>query len=144
MDDIFVDDCVAVKLENPLDPRFVGFVKWLSAVGVLVTSKKILSEYNRSLSKGGPSTFITVLNELQKDGRIRFFSNGDLKDFPISSHVARKLRSNKGDWWHIRAVMLSDEHRALSFDVNFKFDLTHFPGYSAKAGSYPEDIDLAC
>lgn len=144
MDDIFVDDCVAVKLENPLDPRLSGFVKWLSTVGVLVTSKKILSEYHRSLSVGGPSNFITILNKLQIDGRIRHFSNGDLKAFPISNRIARKLRSNKADWWHIRVVMLSDKRRALSFDINFKYDLTHFPGCSAKAGSYPEDIGLAC
>lgn len=133
--DIFVDDCVAVRLENPLDPKLHGFLIWLESEGSLVVTKKIVAEYSASLSRGGSSTFIALLSKLQRQGRQVFISSKELKDFKIPPKTSRKLKSNKKDWWHLKAVIISPRKIALSFDNNFISDVNGYPGCSANASS---------
>lgn len=139
--DVFVDDCVAARLENPLDPKLRGFLSWLRERGSLVLSKKIVAEYHGSLSRGGSSTFIAVLSQLQREGREVFFSNEVLKAYKFSKALERTLRSNKKDWWHLKAVVLSPRRLAVSFDVAFLADINSFPGVVAKASRDPESLD---
>lgn len=138
--EIFVDDCVAVRLENPLDPKLRNFLLWLSEHGSLVLSPKIIAEYAASLSRGGSSTFIALLSKLQRENRQVHFSNEQLKNFSFAKKMKRNLRSNEKDWWHLKAVLLSPRKIALSFDCSFIFDVNNFPGYGASASSVADDL----
>lgn len=140
MKDIFVDDCVAVRMENPLDPNLIGFTRWLSRDGVLVTSKKVLGEYGASLSSGGSSTFLTIVERLGREGRVNFISNEQLKGFRFSKATERTLGSNRKDWPHIKAVILSSRKLALSYDVEFCRDVNEFPRVRALASRNPSDL----
>lgn len=138
--DIFVDDCVAARLENPMDPRLRGFLQWLESEGALVLSQKIIAEYKGSLAGRGSSTFIALLSKLQRDGRQFFADNETLKQFGIPRRIERSLRSNRKDWWHIRAVLLSPRKLAISFDRNFVRDLNDYPGVGARASHRVTDL----
>lgn len=132
--DIFVDSCVAIRLENPLDPDFVDFLEWLLLYGAPVLTPKILKEYNDSLDAGS-SNFIAIINACQREGRVVDLSNEALKALRFSKKVEKHLQSNKKDWWHIKAVILSPRKIAVSFDAKMVGDINNFPGYKAKAGN---------
>lgn len=137
--DIFVDDCVAVRLENPIDESLKEFLEWLFLHGTLVITNKILHEYNSSLNAGS-SNFIAVLNSCTKDNRVHLIDNIDLKKFRFNKKIERNLLSNKKDWWHIKAVLLSPRKIAISFDKNFIRDINDFPGYVAHASRRISDL----
>lgn len=131
--DIFVDDCIAVRLENPLDIKLKSFLEWLEVNGSLVLTPKIIAEYQASLSLCAGSTFLTILNKCISEGRCVEFTNQDLKLFRFKKKDSSKLRSNTKDHWHLKAVMLSPRKIAVSRDNNFIHDVNNFPGYGATA-----------
>ncbi|HET6806377.1 MAG TPA: hypothetical protein VFH59_13150 [Frateuria sp.] len=139
MKDIFVDDCVAVRLENPVDEKLKSFLEWLWRHGTLVVTNKILVEYGASLDAGS-SNFFVILNECIKHERILKIDNDQLKALRFSKRVERSLLSNRKDWWHIKAVLLSPRKLALSFDNNFLRDVNGFPGAAARASRSPDDL----
>lgn len=139
--DIFVDSCVAVRLENPLDPQFVDFLAWLAVKGAPVLTPKLLKEYGDSLSLGA-SNFIAILNACQRDGRVIEFTNDEMKALSFTKKQERELQSNRKDWWHIKAVLLSPRKLALSFDTKFVIDVNAFPGYRARAAKKPVDLSF--
>jgi hypothetical protein len=139
MKDVFVDDCVAIRLENPLDESLRSFMQWLSTHGTLVITKKILAEYGASLDPG-TSNFIAILNVCIRDARILEISNQELKKLRFPKKIERFLTSNRKDWWHIKAVLLSRRKLALSFDNAFVRDVNKFPGANAKASRSPVSL----
>jgi hypothetical protein len=137
--DIFVDSCVAVRLENPVDPSLVGLLEWLAEHGAPVITPKILKEYNDSLDACS-SNFIAIINACQRDGRFIEISNDELKSLSFSKKIEKKLLSNRKDWWHIKAVILSPRKLAISFDNNFVQDVNNFPGHKARASRSAADL----
>jgi len=139
--DVFVDSCVAVRLENPVDPEFLEFLLWLSKNGSPVITKKILKEYYDSLGRGA-SNFMVILDACQRDGRFFEISNDDLKSLRFTKKQESGLLSNRKDWWHIKAVLLSPRKLAISFDNNFVNDLNSFPRFNAKAAAKPSELSF--
>lgn len=151
--DIFVDNNIACRFSNPMNPHLKAFVKWLfiddkSEEGknraYLAVSHKLIAEYNSSNSGSKQQTSIFVLmNKLTREGRLVFISNDQIKAFKkekFKKHVIKKMLSNKKDWDHIPVVMLSNRKYALTNDDNFKKDLKNFPGYNATVEDSPEKI----
>lgn len=139
--DVFVDANIAKNFCNPLDDDYKAFVEWLFMVGVLVTSNKILSEYNRSSGSATSATSIgAIIARLTRDGRLRKFSNAELKAFGIPKHVERRLQSNRLDHEHLKCVMLSEREFALTNDRKFINDLSGYPGHSATVARRPKGL----
>ncbi len=153
--DIFIDNNVAGKFSNPQDKEYLRLTKWLLYFDIndeankdnyahLVVSKKLLVEYYRSSMGANSSTAIPVIiSKLQKEGRLILLSKQQLQQFKrtyFSKTIERKFRSNREDRELIPVVLLSDRKYAITYDVNFTYDLENFPGFSVFVRKRPEDI----
>lgn len=150
--DIFIDNNIACRFSNPMDPNLKELVKWIMTYdedkdeenAYLVVSNKLLSEYLSS-SRGayGNTSIPTIIAKLTKENRLIKISNEQIKDFQatyFTNKVKKKLRSNNEDRNHIPVVLLSDRKYVLTNDTNFTFDLEHFPGFVVVISSRPENI----
>lgn len=154
MKDIFIDSNIASRFCNPMDAEYKKLISWLLKYNkdkdekmdcaYLVTSQKIVKEYKAANRENFSLTNISVVIDLlTKQGRINNISNQQIKEFQIakfSSKVKKKLRSNKKDWQHIPAVLLSKRQYALAIDDNFGYDVLNFPGSKAIVSKRPENL----
>jgi len=144
MKDIIVDNTVAKNFSNPLDPNYKEFIRWLSNTGVLVVTQRLIAEYSRTCAASGSNTSMPVLiDHLQRNGRLKKFSNTMLRNFRFTERIRRSLRSNGEDHDTIKAVMLSVRKFALSHDTNLRHDINKFPGHRARAERRPQDLPYA-
>lgn len=140
--DLFVDSNLSGHFAKPVKPEYRELIQWLSEEGWLVTCQSLIREYHAAV-RGATSqtTLVAIVGRLQRDGRIRRFSNKDLREFSMSTAVQRRLRSNPADHDFIKVVLLSDRKLGLSEDRNLTRDINNYPGYQAKIASAPSEID---
>ena len=151
--DLFIDNNIASKFNNPADPHYKELIEWLKDNHVitdeddrayLMVSKKLLAEYYRSCRAARGATAIpAIIDKLGREGRLVKISNDQIKEFKqeyFTPKVIRKLRSNKEDRDHIPVVLLSERKYALARDINFTSDLEGFPGFSVFVCKRPEDM----
>ena len=154
--DIFIDNNIANKFSNPQDKEYIKLTEWLLHFDIkdlenineyahLVVSKKLLVEYLRSNQNTFVNTSIPmIVAELQKQGRLIFISNDEIKEFKnkfYTKTVEKKLKCNNEDREHLPVVLLSDRKYALSLDENFIFDLKNFKGYNVTIEKRPQDLN---
>ncbi len=153
--DIFIDTNIASRFSNPMDKEYKKLVQWLMKNDIsapnfeedawLVLSKKLENEYNRSNQHPNSLTAIPmIIFKLQREERINFISNSQIKDFKgthFTKKVERKLLSNEEDREHIPVVLLSDRKMVLTFDENFTKDLRQFSGFEVVIESRPEKLN---
>ena len=154
--DIFIDNNIASKFCNPLDPEYKKLVKWLITKteieeGVvdeqnahIVYSNKLLTEYIRSAKDARSNTSMpAIIDKMTREGRYIKISNAEIKDFQkeyFTKKVLKNLLSNKEDKEHIPVVMLSERQFVLAYDVNFTHDLENFKGFKGQVEKRPEDL----
>lgn len=150
--DIFIDNNIACRFCNPIDPQLKELIRWLMASeeghdgenAYLVVSQKLLAEYLSSCRGAYGNTSIPVIIEkLTREKRLIKISNEQIKVFRttyFSKSVANKLRSNEEDRNHIPVVLLSDRKYALTNDANLTHDLNNFPGFVVLVSNRPEEI----
>jgi hypothetical protein len=153
--DIFIDNNIASRFSNPMDTEYKKLVTWLTKNDSdrpdydndswLVISKKIEAEYNRSNQHPNSKTAIPmIIFKLQKEERINFISNRQIKDFKaehFTKKIERNLMSNEEDREHLPVVLLSDRQMALTIDDNFSKDLKKFAGFNPIVESRPEKLN---
>ncbi len=153
--DIFIDNNIASRFKNPADPEYIKLRDWLvlfreikegeeDTNAHLVVSQKLLGEYNRSNYNNKEGQNITaIISRLQKQGRLIFVKNQEIKDFKeehFTKKIERKLSCNQEDREHIPVVLLSHRKYALSIDDAFVNDLLTFPKFQALACKRPEEM----
>ena len=153
--DIFIDNNIASRFKNPADPEYIKLRDWLvlfreinegeeDTNAHLVVSQKLLGEYNRSNYNNKEGQNITaIISRLQKQGRLIFVKNQEIKDFQqehFTKKTERKLSCNQEDREHIPVVLLSHRKYALSIDDAFVNDLLSFPKFQALACKRPEEM----
>jgi hypothetical protein len=121
MNDIFIDNDVAINLVTPLSEPFKLFLNWLYQEGALVCNQKLKCEYIR-----GNQTLSIVIDRLHRDGRINFISNNKLKGFAFTKTEEKSFLSNKKDRDNLKTVFLSFRKLAISHDNNFISDVNNF------------------
>ena len=153
MKDIFIDNNVASRFSNPLDPEYLKLIRWLKKYdpanirncAILVVSIKLLEEYYSSAMYAKSNTSIPIIiDQLTREGRLRKFTNLTIKDFirtKYTKKISKNLRCNRKDRNHIPIVLLSQRQFAISIDDNFIYDLINFPGYHVTAVKRPELIN---
>lgn len=149
MKDIFIDNNIACRFSNPMDPEMVKLINWLvfsnkGDKAILVVSKKLLEEYCASSIGAKSETAIpSIINTLIIEGRLNIVSKQQIEQFKndyFSKARINKMRSNAEDRDHIPVVLLSDRKYALTNDSNFTYDLNHFPGFTVLVSNRPELI----
>lgn len=149
--DIFIDNNIACRFANPMDPKMKKLINWIMKNeegsednAILVVSDKLLHEYIASCQGANGSTSIPmIVGKLTKEGRLLKISNAEIKEFQrkyFTKKVEKSLRSNQEDRNHIPVVLLSDRKYALTNDEKFTYDLEHFPGFKVLACSRPENM----
>lgn len=140
--DIFVDTTVAKTFCNPVDQHYKDFIKWLLREGCLVVTNKILGEYvGASGASPSETNIVVIIAQLTRDGRLLKFTKQQLDEFRFTTRTERRLRCNRKDHPHVKAVLLSERKLAVSLDDNFRYDVNNFPGYRAVARRRPEELD---
>lgn len=152
--DIFIDNNIACRFANPMDPEMKKLIDWLmknvegsDKNAIMVVSPKLLHEYLASCQGAyGMTSIPMIINQLTREGRLTKISNAQIKDFQMkffSKKVEKNLRSNQEDRNHIPVVLLSERKYALTNDEKFTYDLRHFPGFKvlvcSKPGNLPYD-----
>ncbi len=151
--DIFIDNNIACRFSNPMDPNMIELVSWLmdnrgdhSNHAFLAVSKKLLEEYLSSCRGGGNASSTSmpmIVDRLGREGRLSFISKKKIdrfKEMYYTKRVVNHFLSNAEDREHIPVVLLSDRKFALTKDRNFAADLMRFPGFSPVVSGRPEDI----
>lgn len=149
--DIFIDNNIACRFSNPMDPEMKKLIAWIMEYeegshnnAMLVVSDKLLREYIASCQGAyGATSIPTIIGKLTREGRLTKVTNADIKGFQniyFTKTVERNLRSNQEDRNHIPVELLSEREFALTNDRNFTFDLEHFPGFRVIVSSRPENL----
>ena len=63
---------------------------------------------------------ITIINKLTIDGRLVNFSNDDLKSLTFPKKIVQKCQQLKKDYWHVKAILLSNRKMAIIIDEAFR------------------------
>jgi hypothetical protein len=152
MKDIFIDNNIASRFTNPLDPEYKKLIKWLMEYdedkpeqnAYLVVSNKLLKEYYASAQHASTATSIPVIiDALTRQGRKITITNEEIKTFKqkhFTKKNEKKMRCNNEDREHMPVVFLSTRKYALAIDDAFVYDLTHFPSFTARVEKRPEDL----
>lgn len=149
--DIFIDNNIACRFSNPMDPEMKKLILWLMAYdekrndnAILVVSDKLLHEYFASCQNAASASSIPmIVNQMVKEGRLVKISNEEIKTFKnkyFTKAVVKKLHSNNEDRNHIPVVCLSERKYALTRDDKFTEDLKNFPGFKVLVCSKPQDM----
>lgn len=153
--DIFIDNNIACRFANPVDPNYKNLVAWLNDNHVipenqeddrayLVVSNKLLKEYLSSCRGAFATNAIpNIVNKMLREGRLVKISNDQINEFKsayFTKAVERKLTSNAEDRNHIPVVLLSERKMALTNDEKFTYDLVNFPGFTVIVSDRPEQI----
>jgi hypothetical protein len=119
--DIFIDNCYACQLNNPLKDEQKDFIEWLRESGFLVVSQKWIVEVMRSNMGAASARNISVIVDLlTRNKRLIIISKNDLASFTLP----RILRSNKEDWVHVRTVGMSSRKLAVTVDEKLQQDIS--------------------
>lgn len=151
--DLFIDNNIACRFSNPMDPAMKDLVSWLFSNNVekpehnafLVVSNKLLNEYFDSCKYAQGNTAITIIiGTLTRQGRLNKFSNREIKDFKqkyFTKTIERKFQSNKKDHDHIPIILMSERKYALTRDKAFAKDICSISGFKPTVAMRPQDID---
>ena len=142
--DLFVDNNVAKNFKNPSDPEYIKLMAWLFTEGHLVVTPKLMAEYLASNQGNFGQSIITIINKLTIDGRLVKFSNDELKALTFPKKIEQKCQRLKKDYWHVKAILLSNRKMAIIIDEAFRNAVNEHPmhgGVKACAVSRPEAID---
>jgi len=150
--DIFIDANVAKNFSNPVDPEYKKLILWLieSSEAHIVMSKKLYDEYGHAnIGAKSSSNIIAILKIMGKikegKNRIIDISNDEIDSFYINHPIRDrklKIRYNRlgKDQKHIPLVLLSCRKFALTYDQNFSYVLTKYPGFKVRVEKRPEDL----
>lgn len=137
--DFFIDTNIAKNFMNPADPEYKKLLSWLFKEGVWVVNQKLLVEYGST-----NQTILVLINELQKQGRIKKFETSELDKFLFEKSFEKRLISNKKDWIHLKTIWLSTRKIGITIDSGLRNDVKNSPlqnGIQPRAVSRPQDID---
>ena len=142
--DIFIDNNVAKNFKNPVDPHYKKLIDWLYECGHLVLSQKLLKEYYDSNRGNWGQSIITIINRPTKDERLVRISNEQMENLRFPKRLDEKYQRLNKDYWHIKAILLSNRKLAIIIDSNFRNAINDHPkhdGVSACAVSRPEEVN---
>lgn len=122
MKDIFIDTNVAKHLANPLTDEYKELVKWLVNDGALVMSDYLLAEYGK-----GNQNLSVIISRLQATGRLNSLSKQQINGLRFTKKIERRLESNRKDWNHIKAILLSKRKIAIALDIKLMGDINTYP-----------------
>jgi hypothetical protein len=137
--DLFVDNNVAKNFKNPADPEYQKLMDWLFREGHLVLTQKLLNEYLSSNQGNFGRSIITIINQLTIDGRIVKFSTEELKALTFKKRLDEKCQKLNKDYWHLKAILLSNRKLAVIIDKAFREAVNNHPiheGIQAQAVSF--------
>ncbi len=118
--DIVVDTNVMRLYDKQKDPKFVKLFSWIKDKGVLTVSRKLVNEY----SGIGKDHIMTLLNKLNRDGRLNHISKSQLSAFTDDRHF--NYTCNRKDIVHARTVFLSHRKKCIAFDKKFRSAINRF------------------
>lgn len=142
--DLFVDNNVAKNFKNPADPEYRKLMNWLFTEGHLVLTHKLNMEYLASNQGNFGQSIITIINKLTIDGRLVKISTEEMKAFTFPKSLDKKCLKLNKDYWHLKAILLSNRKAAIIIDKAFRDAVNNHPkhnGIQACAVARPEDID---
>ena len=142
--DLFVDNNVAKNFKNPADPEYRKLMDWLFHEGHLVLTQKLLIEYLSSNQGNFGQSIITIVNQLTIEGRIVKLSTDELKALTFKKKLDEKCLKLNKDYWHLKAILLSNRKTAIIIDKAFRDAVNSHPKYEgvqACAVARPEEID---
>jgi len=122
--DIVIDANVMRLYDKPKDTSIKRLFLWLRKSGTLACNRLLIAEYNRSSNP----LIMTLINELQRDGRYNLFANNTIYSFSMDTHF--NYTCNRQDISNARLVFLSNRKRLVSFDKNLRKDINSFPKVS--------------
>lgn len=139
--DIFVDTNLGKNFCNPVDPELKEFIRWLFYQGSLVISNRILREYCDSCQHStSRSSILVIIAHQTKRKRLTKISNIQLAAVVLTKAEIRRIRSNRKDHEHLKALMLSRRKMALTGDTKFAYDVVNLPRIRGLAKRHPEDL----
>jgi hypothetical protein len=142
--DLFVDNNIAKNFKNPADPEYKRLVDWLFREGHLVITQKLLSEYLASNQGNFGRSIITIVDQLTREGRIVKISTEEMKALKFPKKLEEKCQKLNKDYWHLKAILLSNRKLAIIIDVAFRDRVNDHPkhgGVQAIAVARPEEVD---
>ena len=142
--DLFVDNNVAKNFKNPADPEYLKLMGWLFKEGHLVITPKLMAEYSASNQGNFGQSIITVINQLTIDGRLVRISTEEMKAVKFPKTIDKKCLKLNKDYWHLKAILLSNRKIAIIIDKAFRDAVNNHPkfdGIQAYAVARPEEID---
>jgi hypothetical protein len=137
--DIFLDSNIVKNFSNPLDIEYKKLFQWISTIGYLVVSQKLLVEYGRT-----NQNLSVLVNKLLADGRLIKFESKELNKIKFKKSILKTLKSNTEDQLHMKVILLSDRKIAIIIDKNFRSDVNNYPkfkGIKPQAVARPEEIN---
>lgn len=87
---------------------------------------------------------MSIITRLTKAERIVMISNEKLKTLKFSKTIDKKCLKLDKDYWHVKAILLSNRKMAIIIDEAFRNAVNEHPmhgGIKACAVSRPEAID---
>lgn len=142
--DLFVDNNVAKNFKNPADPEYDKLIQWLFNEGHLVLSQKLLKEYHDSNRGNYGQSILSIISRLTKEERIVMISNEQLEALTFPKTIDKKCLKLNKDYWHLKAILLSNRKAAIIIDKAFRDAVNNHPkfdGVQACAVARPEEID---
>lgn len=142
--DLFVDNNVAKNFKNPADPAYQRLMKWLFTAGYLVITPKLLAEYHASNQGNFGQSIFTIIDQLTRDGRLVKISTEEMKAVKFPKRLNEKCLKLNKDYWHLKAILLSNRKMAIIIDKAFRDAVNNHPKFNdiqACAVSRPEEID---
>ncbi|MCY7360421.1 MAG: hypothetical protein LH609_23775 [Rudanella sp.] len=142
--DLFVDNNIAKNFKNPADPEYERLIKWLFEKGHLVLTQKLLKEYHDSNRGNYGQSILSIIARLTKEERIVMISNEQLEILRFSKTIDKKCLKLNKDYWHLKAILLSNRKMAVIIDKAFRDAVNCHPkheGIQACAVARPEEID---
>lgn len=144
--DIFIDNNIAKNFKNPADPEYQKLMGWLFKEGHLVITQKLLLEYHASNQGNFGQSIFTIIDQLTRDGRLVAISNEEMKAVKFPKRLDEKCLKLNKDYWHLKAILLSNRKIAIIIDKAFRDAVNSHPkfdGIQASAVARPEEIDYA-
>ncbi|CAN5244421.1 hypothetical protein BH09BAC4_BH09BAC4_49670 [soil metagenome] len=142
--DLFVDNNVAKNFKNPADPEYQKLMTWLFKEGHLVLTPKLLAEYHSSNQGNFGQSITTIINQLTISGRLVRISTEEMKAIKFSKRLDEKCLKLNKDYWHLKAILLSNRKIAIIIDKAFRDAVNNHPkfeGVQASAVVRPEELD---
>ena len=142
--DLFVDNNVAKNFKNPADPAYQKLMNWLFTEGHLVITQKLLLEYHASNRGNFGQSIFTIIDQLTRDGRLVKISTEEMKTMQFPKRLDEKCLKLNKDYWHLKAIILSNRKVAIIIDKAFRDAVNNHPkvdGVQACAVARPEEID---